>query len=322
MQNEWNRRLNKDVTNLNDRKNRSEFHGTRKRPVAMTENPGIAVIGSTILVLTGAASAGSVSHGVDAGSGFQDEPAAVVRLQPQVRTAPSEGTVSVIPLEAIRSFLTQPRVLEVAAVEGLPAIVGFPDEHISGGAGYSIYVRGLSAAPGNLFSVFRVGSEYRDGATGEVLGYEALHVGDAQVMAPGDPAKLVLIRAEREALIGDRLLPMESADEATALHLRSPGKPVSGRIIRVLDGVTQIGQYQVVVVDRGRRDGLEPGHVLQVYREGRLDQPGIGVSEERLRIPPEWLGSMVIFRVFERVSYGLVTKATRSMHVLDAARSP
>lgn len=314
--------VEKDATNPNDRKNRPEFHGTRKRPASMTENPGVAVIGLPILVLTGAASAGSVARGPDAGAGFQEEPAAVVRLQPQVRTSPLEETVSVIPLEAIRSFLTQPRVLEVAAIEGLPAIVGFPDEHISGGAGYFIYVRDLVSAPGNLLSVFRVGSEYRDGVTGEVLGYEALYVGDAQVVAPGDPAKLVLIRAEREALIGDRLLPVESGDEATALHLRSPGKPVSGRIIRVLDGVTQIGQYQVVVVDRGRRDGLEPGHVLQVYREGKLDQPGGGVSEERLRIPPEWLGSMVVFRTFERVSYGLVTKATRSMHVLDVARSP
>lgn len=293
----------------------------RVKPDSMTENSGVAVIGLPILVLTSAASAGSVVRGPDAGAGFQEKPAAVVKFQPQVRASPLEEAVSVIPLEAIRSFLTQPRVLE-AAIEGLPAIVGFPDEHISGGAGYFIYVRDLVSAQGNLLSVFRVGSEYRDGVTGEVLGYEALYVGDAQVVAPGDPAKLVLIRAEREALIGDRLLPVESGDEATALHLRSPGKPVSGRIIRVLDGVTQIGQYQVVVVDRGRRDGLEPGHVLQVYREGKLDPPGGGVSEERPWIPPEWLGSMVVFRIFERVSYGLVTKATRSMHVLDVARSP
>jgi hypothetical protein len=288
----------------------------------MTENQGVAVIGLPLLVLTGAASAEPVSRGPDAGAGSQDASVAVVRLQPLVRALPLEETVSVLPLEAIQSFLTRPRVLEVAAVEGLPTIVGFPDEHISGGAGYSIYARGLVSVPGNLFSVFRVGSVYRDGVTGQLLGHEALYVGDAQVVVPGELAKLVLIRTEREALIGDRLLPVESGDGVAALHLRPPSTPVTGRIIRVLDGVTQIGQYQVVVVDRGRRDGLEPGHVLQVYREGKLDQSGDDVSEEHPRIPPEWLGSMVIFRAFERVSYGLVTKATRSMHVLDVVRSP
>ncbi|MEW6038441.1 MAG: peptidoglycan-binding protein [Pseudomonadota bacterium] len=251
------------------------------------------------------------------------ETAPTVPLSPVIRVTPLVREIPVIPADAIRAFLTRPRVLDSADADALPYIVGFPDEHISGGAGYGIYARGLKKeAKGGVLAVVRPGPAYRDGATEEVLGYEALYIGDAQVRSVGELSELLLIRAEREAVIGDRLLAVEPQELTTSYTLHAPEKPVSGRIIGVLDGVTQIGQYQVVVLDRGKRDGLEVGHVLDIYREADTIKDYVaGGFGNVVETPPDWSGSLVVFRPFERVSYALVMKAVRAMHLGDIVRS-
>ncbi|QJD29145.1 LysM peptidoglycan-binding domain-containing protein [Methylococcus geothermalis] len=251
------------------------------------------------------------------------ETAAAVPLNPVIRVTPLVREIPAIPADAIRAFLTRPRVLDSSDVDALPYIVGFPDEHISGGAGYGIYARGLKEAKDTILTVVRPGPAYRDGATEEVLGYEALYIGDAQVRIAGEPSELLLVRAEREAVIGDRLLAVEPHELATSYTLHAPEKPVAGRIIGVLDGVTQIGQYQVIVLDRGTRDGLEVGHVLDIHREADTIKDYVaGGFGNVVETPPEWSGSLVVFRPFDRVSYALVMKAVRAMHIGDIVRSP
>lgn len=249
--------------------------------------------------------------------------APVAPLSPAIRVTPLVREIPVIPAAAINAFLSRPRVLDEDDAKTLPYIVGFPDEHISGGAGYGIYARGLGSVKDDIVTVVRPGSAYRDGATDEVLGYEALYVGDAQVRIAGDPAELLLVRAEREAVIGDRLLPTEVQELVTAYTLHAPDKTVDGQIIGVLDGLTQIGQYQVIVLDRGKTDGLEAGHVLHIYREVDTVKDYVaGGFGNMVETPPEWSGSAVVFRVFERVSYALVMKAVRAMHLKDIVKSP
>ncbi|WP_367025387.1 LysM domain-containing protein [Methylococcus sp. ANG] len=251
------------------------------------------------------------------------ETAPAVPLSPVIRVTPLVREIPVIPADAIRAFLTRPRVLDSADADTLPYIVGFPDEHISGGAGYGIYARGVKAAKGGVLAVVRPGPAYRDGVTEEVLGHEALYIGDAQVRSAGEPSELLLVRAEREAVIGDRLLAVEPQELTTSYTLHAPEKPVSGRIIGVLDGVTQIGQYQVIVLDRGGRDGLEVGHVLDIYREADTIKDYVaGGFGNVVETPPDWSGSLVVFRPFDRVSYALVMKAVRAMHIGDTVRSP
>ncbi|MDF9392462.1 MULTISPECIES: LysM peptidoglycan-binding domain-containing protein [Methylococcus] len=250
------------------------------------------------------------------------ETAPTVPLSPVIRVTPLVREIPVIPEHAIRAFLTRPRVLDGANVDTLPYIVGFPDEHIAGGAGYRFYARGVKAADGCVLAVVRPGPVYRDGVTEEVLGHEALYIGDAQLRRAGELAEFLLVRAEREAVIGDRLLAVEPRELMTSYTLHAPAKPVSGRIIGVRDGVTQLGQYQVIVLDRGSRDGLEVGHVLDIYHEvDTIKDYVAGGFGNVVEMPPDWSGSLVVFRPFERVSYALVMKAIRAMHVGDIVKS-
>jgi len=120
--------------------------------------------------------------------------------------------------------------------------------------------------------------------------------------------------------VGDRVLPVEEDRYTDRFLPRAPERRVEGRIISVLDGVSRIGQYQVVVLNRGRREGMEPGHVLAVYRTGEvIEDP---VRGGKVKLPDERAGIVMVFRTFDKVSYALVMRATRSIRVLDRVRNP
>ena len=104
----------------------------------------------------------------------------------------------------------------------------------------------------------------------EILGYEAIHVADAVLERSGDPATLIVTSAKRELLGGDRLFPIADEEINSNFMPRAPSGNVNGQIISVVNGVSQIGQYQIVVVNLGQSDGIKTGHVMAVYQRGEL----------------------------------------------------
>ena len=257
-----------------------------------------------------------------------------VKLSPTVRTLPgSEGAITALPLDAIKEFLNRSRVVTDSELEDAPYIVSLGEEHLVGGEGFKVYVRGLDTNATSRYGVFRRGEAYRDpDAEEEILGYEALYVGDSVLERSGDPSTLMLTDTVREVLAGDKLFPLENEVIADRLVPNVPDTPVEGKIISVIDGVTQIGQYQVVVLNLGTEDGVAPGDVMAVYQTGATIRDRFAKSPkirsvanrdyDLVTLPNERAGIVVIFRTFERVSYALVMKATRAMHVLDTVTNP
>lgn len=246
-----------------------------------------------------------------------------LRLSPQVRVSPLEQAIPVIPMNAVRQFLTRPKVVNAGELESAPYLVDFAEEHVVGGAGDRVYARGMGASAVDGYMLFRPGPAYRDAKTNEILGYEALYVGDASLERGGDPATLQVTRTERETVIGDRFLPIEQETMQMNYLPHSPAKLVEGHIIHVVDGVSEIGQFQVVVIDRGLADGLETGHVLDIFRSGRNERDIVSKKAgDRVDLPREKSGTLLIFRPFERLSFGLVMKATRALHINDAVANP
>ncbi len=243
-----------------------------------------------------------------------------VKLSPQARSESLDRAIPTIPLDAIKQFLSQPLVVGEKELEQLPYIVANADEHIVSGAGDRVYVRGINDESQSRFNVFRPGDAYKDPDSKEVLGFEALYIGDATAQRFGDPATLKLTRTNREAGIGDRLRPIPDAEVMVNFTPRGPEQAVDGRIIAVVDGVSQIGQYQIVVLNRGTREGMESGHVLAIYQQGEtLKDP---VKGGKVTLPEEHAGLLMVFRTFEKVSYALIMEATRPIHLLDAVRNP
>lgn len=230
-----------------------------------------------------------------AGNGMSDSARAIrdVKLSPAIRETRHDQAIAPIPLDAIQQFLSRPRVVTEDELGGAAYIVGSQDEHLAFGLGNRVYVRAMGEPVTNKFTIFRQGTVYRDPDTQQILGYEAEHIGDALAERFGDPATVHIVRANKEVMKGDRLLP-QSLDETPEFVPHAPNASVDAKIISVLNGVSQVGQHQVVVLNRGGADGLEPGHVLAIFQDGEIIEDVIGSdvanrrkTEARLRAEKE-----------------------------------
>lgn len=259
-----------------------------------------------------------VQDGVD---GLPPTTLPTVKLSPRVRVEPLARAIPTISYDAISQFLSRPRVVTREELERAPYVAAVQDEHLIAGPGYPVYVRGLNASDVTDFAVVRLGQAYvNPDDADDILGYEAIHVADAQLQRQGDPATVMLQRAKRETLVGDRLLPAVDGIVEQNYLPHAPDHDVEGRIVGVMGAVSQIGQFQVVAISKGARDDMESGHVLAVYQAGaRARDP---YTREEVQLPRERAGTIMVFRVFDRVSYALVMDATRAIHLHDAVTNP
>jgi hypothetical protein len=161
-------------------------------------------------------------------------------------------------------------VTSAQEIDSAPYVVGFPEEQMLGGLGDTLFVRSILSTGNDRWEVLRPGQPYRDPDSREILGYEASFVATARLERPGDPATLTVIRSRKEVEVGDRVRPAREEEPIRGFFPRGAPASMRGHIIAVLNGVFQIGQYDVVVLSRGGRDGVETGHVFDVYRGGEL----------------------------------------------------
>ena len=258
----------------------------------------------------------TLSFSPSAGVGQQPD------LDPAIRESSIEQAVRVIPSDAIAQFLSSPKVVAADELANAPYVIGFAGEHLVAGSGDRVYVRAIENPEGLNYTIYRQGPPYISPETQEVLGYEAVYVADTTLDATGDPATLRIDKSAGEVRRGDRLMVSKAGQMALNYFPKPPEKAISGTILRVLNGVTQIGQHDIVVIDKGIADGLEAGHVLDVYRKGRVLLDTVkSESAESIKMPDELAGVLMVFRPFERVSYALVMEATAAMHTLDRVQT-
>ena len=268
------------------------------------------------------------------------------RVAPRIRTEQIGQAIPSIPARVIGPFLSAPLVIDAGAMSKAPRIVASEESRVIVGAGNIIYAIGINQEQGARWQVYRPGKELKDPKTGETLGFEAQYLGDAKVNRFGEgnrmPTTLEITKSTQEINRGDRLTP---ASETTLPQYspRSPNKDVKGAIVSVLGGVDETAQYAIVVINLGRRDGIEVGNVLAVQRGGEIVTTNTGEDETRnawsklipsawrsdkdgvppeVKLPEERNGLSVVFRVFDRVSYALVMSSRRPMKVGDTVQTP
>ncbi len=246
-----------------------------------------------------------------------------VRLSPRVRANPLSEAVHAIPYERIAAFMSRPAVLSADQVKGAPYVARARDDRLISAVGNDIYVRRLSdGAIGNRYSIYHVGEELKDPDDGDVLGYQGLFTGEADVNRVGNPATLRVVDASRETLEGDILLQLPG-EAKTDFIPRPPSSKVDGRIMSVIDDRTIVADYDIVIINRGTKHGLAPGHVLEVWEAGDKVRDTTPNRESRtVQLPDERNGLAMIFKAYDRMSYGLMWRSDREVHVGDAVRSP
>lgn len=246
----------------------------------------------------------------------------VVKLSPQTRAEKIQVEIPAIPPQAIEPFLARPLVIETGQFEKAPRIVALQDNRVLAGSGDTIYASGIDAKAGR-WQVYQPGKPLVDPDSKETLGIEATHLGDARTVSlSAEVATLEVTGARQEISRGDYLLPAARAEMMSYVP-RAPAGAVSGSVLRLHGSAGEGGRHSIVAISRGRQDGIEIGHVLALYRAGATvtnrfdDQP-----ESAHVLPDERYGLVFVFRVFDRVAYGLVVEAARSVMPGDRVRQP
>lgn len=207
------------------------------------------------------------------GEEWSTRPGGTVKLSPRVRSESLEReAIPAIAPSAINPFLSQPLVTEAGELERAPYIVGTDEERVILGTGDRAYVSGLGGSPRADWHIYRPGKALIDPDSGEILGTEAEFLGNARVIRSAEPATVEITRSTKEINSRDRIGPA-SDDSMLSYVPHAPGMPVEARIISAYGGVAELGQYAIAVINKGRRDGIEEGHVLAVHRKGRTVQP-------------------------------------------------
>jgi len=254
-----------------------------------------------------------------------------VRVQPRVRSQPLEDAIRSIPYEIVAAFMSKPSVISAEDFKKAPYVLAAKDKHVVMAEGNTIYARGFHdpVEVGSHYNIVRLGAKLHDPDGGDVLGYDGVFTAAGKVTRGGDPASLLLTESGRETLAGDRLF-SGNVDVPLDFVPSAPKVKVNGQIISVHDGVEMIGQYQVVVINRGARHGLAPGNVLGIYRLGEVvpDREknalvhNLTVFAKNVQLPEERTGTFMVFKTFDRISYGLVMEAKGTIKVLDKIENP
>ena len=245
-----------------------------------------------------------------------------VKLSPKVHISELDLAIPAITLDAVSPFLSHSRVVSKEKLQNAAYVLAGADGHMLSGAGDQLFARGEFDPEGEKnFGIFRFGDVYIDPDTEELLGYQALSIASAKVIdIQKDIATMGVNRATAEVRRGDRLLPYEQHNIRSNFYPDAPVEETDGYIIAVEGGVSQIGSMNVVVINKGEREGLQVGHVLAIYRAGERVRDSI--TGEIVEMPGPRAGLMMVFRTFEKVSYGLVLKATRPLAVMDKVKTP
>jgi LysM repeat protein len=258
---------------------------------------------------------------------------ASAKLSPQVRASKFEDTaILAIPRHLIEPFLNEAVVLDTDALNKAPRIVAAQEGRVMMTRGDLAYARG-DMSQAQDWRVFRQAKPLRDPGTGEVLGYEAPYLGTAQLTRLADEVKnadgkseptastLTIKNVRQEIGAGDRLSPVLQREFVRYVP-HSPATPMAGQIISVYGDALTGGQNQIVSLNRGRRDGMERGHVLALWQAGRRITDSTGEKREQLKLPDERHGVLFVFQVYERVSYALIVSVKQPVQGGDRFTQP
>lgn len=266
-----------------------------------------------------------------------------VRLSPRIRYEDLGQAIPTIDSDAIAAFLSKPTVLDRAYADSLPYILASSDGRLIMAERNSVYARGDLVAEQD-YNIMHIGDPYIDPETNYIFGYEATNVGEGNVTRGGDPVTMYLKRTHREVLRGDRLMKVDPRDLDQTYYPHAAVAGLDGSIISVFDGVSYIGQYDIVVLNRGANVGLEDGSVIKIYQRGETifdpytkqtadvkkggfiqSLKNLGGNKQQgshVKLPDEPAGVAMVFRTYDSISYALVMQAEREIKEGDSIRSP
>lgn len=244
-----------------------------------------------------------------------------LRMSPRVRVDGGDtGPIPAIPAKDIEPFLSRPLIVDEKTLATAPRIVATQEGRLYTGKGDKVYARGLPDTDKGSWQVFRPAKPLLDPDTQKVIGYEAQYLGEVQTQRSGDPATMAVVVSKEEIGVGDRLVETGKPEFVNYVP-RAPQSDIEARVVSIYGGgVNSAAAGMIVSLNRGSAQGVERGHVLRVYRFGKVmkDETAPGQS---FRLPDEAVGYLFVFRVFDNVSYGWIASSSNTVEVGDRVSS-
>ncbi len=244
-----------------------------------------------------------------------------IKMTPQQRVDSTDRSpIPTISALAIEPFLNRPLIVNESELTNAPRVMATQEGRVYLAAGDVAYVRGLKDS-NTEWHIYRNAKPVIDPDTKAVLGYEALFVGTGRIERNGDPATMRLSSVREEIGVGDRLV---AADKTRPVSYapRPPEKAIDGKILQVFRGVSQAGRNNVVSINAGTQTGVEVGHVLAIESTGETVVDRESEKKERVKLPNETIGHMLVFRVFDKIAYGLIMDSSTSVQIGATVKTP
>ncbi len=254
------------------------------------------------------------------------------KMSPTPRLEDKGTPIPTIPLSSISAFLSKDHVIDPKLLKGAPRLLGDAISTPRFFEGDVFYGQGKFNKR-KIYGVYRLSDDYLDPVTEEFLGSELTFIGHSQVSrnpnvsATDQVTPHDFLKSSREARQGDLILPIPEHESLPAYFLPQP-VPVSttGQIIAALNNAVAIGKWDIVVINRGKRENIKIGSMFSILQSGpkifvdkdkieyqqdanRFDQ----MSTPDLVIPAERVGELMVFKVYEKVSIAMVMRSTDIM---------
>lgn len=257
----------------------------------------------------------------------------VAKLSPRVREGNLDDAIATVPIHLLEPFFNEAVIFDSSdELLKAPRLVATQEGRVLLSRGETAYVRGELGGR-REWRLFREPKPLRDPGTREVLGYEAQYVGTLGLVREGAegtgadgkalvvPSTFTVNSIRQEATVGDRLAPVPPRDfNNMAPH--APRQDVAGQLVSIYGDALSAGQNQIVALNRGSRDGLDRGTVLALWRDGRTVRDMTLPERPMIKLPDERHGLLLVFRVFDRMSYALILSVKEPVKPGDRFTQP
>jgi hypothetical protein len=164
---------------------------------------------------------------------------------------------------------------------------------------------------------------------GDDLGVEVSVIGTAETLRTGDPSTLLLLNSTQEIRSGDRIMPIDDSPYDAFYYPHAPKSlPANAHVNGFADAMDAAGSRQVVMLSVGAKDGIDNGTTFTIYEPGETIHDDVASNSWRrgvgktVILPDEYVGHVMVFRTFDRVSYGLIMDGLRPVHIGGRLRMP
>jgi len=261
----------------------------------------------------------------------------VERLSPEMREIALLGSIPEIPLDAISSSFTTNRIVPKEIYEDAPYILSPMGPNLIISANDEVFARGNWLGNGDFFEIYRQINTFSDPDNNDPMGIELETVGYANIIGDeeGDTKKLLISGSKREIKIGDRLLIREENRLDPTIYPTEPANDIHGSIMAMTNTERMASQLDTVLIDVGQREGLVIGDVLALDQPGPLvvdesgrQQKGAAarfaafVTNEKVEMPSREIGTLLIYKVFDRMSYGVILSSSEPTKIGDRVSNP